>query len=54
MRFKLKRLFWVFFSCFSSSARCKYELHDYVDSADGLPEHFVTKQCVRCGKKLTI
>jgi hypothetical protein len=30
------------------------DFHDYPDSAEGLPIHFVTLTCKRCGKTFTI
>jgi hypothetical protein len=57
--------FWLWFLArfrLSQSAVCTMsqgrgfadDYHDYPDSEQGLPLHFVTLTCKRCGKKFTI
>jgi hypothetical protein len=53
--------FWLWFLArfrLSQSAVCTGGLaddyHDYPDSEEGLPLHFATLTCKRCGKKFTI
>lgn len=33
---------------------CKYNLHDYPDSVEGEPWHFIQLTCKRCGTKFYI
>jgi hypothetical protein len=41
--------------CEESKGRGLYnDYHDYGDSEDGLPWHFVVMRCVRCGKEFII
>jgi len=30
------------------------DLHDYPDTEEGIPVHFATLKCARCGKEFTI
>lgn len=60
----MKRLWLWFLARFrlSKSAVCEMsrgrglhnDYHDYPDSVDGQPDHFVILMCRRCGKSFTI
>lgn len=57
MKYKLKRMWKMFLAKFhlSDDAVCEMsfgnrDYHDYQDSEEGLPDHFVTLHCKRCGK----
>jgi hypothetical protein len=40
--------------CVMSSNKGNADFHDYPDSIEGRPDHFVTMRCKRCGKEFTI
>lgn len=50
----MKKLIFLLLSPFSQTIRCKYDLHDYIDSEFGLPWHFILHKCKKCGKKFYI
>lgn len=40
--------------CEESTGQGPYDFHDYSDSIEGRPWHFVKLTCKRCGKKFII
>jgi hypothetical protein len=40
--------------CEMSRGRGLYDFHDYSDTDEGKPDHFVTLRCRRCGKLFCI
>lgn len=40
--------------CEMSKGKGLIDYHDYPDSAEGIPIHFCTLKCQRCGKDFTI
>jgi len=56
-----RRLWWRFLAVFHLSERAVCEMskghrdyHDYHDSVEGYPDHFVPLTCKRCGKQFYI
>jgi hypothetical protein len=40
--------------CLQSANRGKIDYHDYLDTKEKFPDHFVDLKCERCGKIFTI